>query len=373
MRLVDKQILRELAAPFLFGVAAFTSVFFAGSLLMKFTEWLSKGVPMLTALEIVFLLTPSIVVYTLPMAVLLGVLLGIGRLSEGKEIVALFAGGVSIYRIAIPVVGLGLVVSLISIMLSELVSPWASYRGEQLQAAVLNRVKVTDRPFSIRDSSTGNARVEVSGGMDPDKGILRGVTITHFANEKPVFIIYAERAQWMGIYDRKYQYRWRLFNGYMQTLGSGSTAFLKFEKSQTKEIDIRKTPKELMMFQKDPRQMSFSEMTRLVSHLKKYPDRAPEEIRQLDVDRWNKLALPLSSLVFAMIALPLAVQPQRNSSSVGMGLSVLLILLYWICWRYTTSLAVQGTIAPIAGAFFCGCFGSCFSCYTYEENVKISR
>ncbi len=55
MKLVDKQVVRELAGPFAFGVAAFTSVFFAGSYLLKLTTWIMEGMPIGTAVEIVIL------------------------------------------------------------------------------------------------------------------------------------------------------------------------------------------------------------------------------------------------------------------------------------------------------------------------------
>ena len=93
MKLVYKQVAAELIGPFVFGVTAFTSVFFAGSYLLKLTGWLMSGSIGLTmAAWIVLLLLPQILVFTLPMSTLLAVLLGVGRLSSDSEVVALFAG-----------------------------------------------------------------------------------------------------------------------------------------------------------------------------------------------------------------------------------------------------------------------------------------
>lgn len=98
-------------------------------------------------------------------------------------------------------------------------------------------------------------------------------------------------------------------------------------------------------------QMSFADLSRVVRILRAGPDRPINEIRQLDVDRWNKLAVPLTSLIFALLAAPLGIRPYRSSSSVGLGLSILVIFLYWIVGRYTWSLAVQGNLTAAAGAF----------------------
>ena len=87
------------------------------------------------------------------------------------------------------------------------------------------------------------------------------------------------------------------------------------------------------------------------SDKKTYTYRTIDQIRRLDADRWNKLAVPLTSLVFALLAAPMGIRPSRSSSSVGLGLSILVIFLYWILGRYTYTLAAQGTLAPMVGAF----------------------
>jgi len=350
MRLLDRQLLRELRGPFIFGVAAFTSVFFAGTYLLKLTNWMMNGMPVLTAIEVVILYLPSIIVYTLPMATLLSVLLGLGRLSSDSEATALFAGGISLYRLAVPIFAVGLVVSAASILLNEVVSPRANIRNKALQAAAFKEAGVTERPFMVFDEGTGSL-IRVNGGMDQTDGTLRDITIVQFIKGRPGVVIYAATARWAGLKDPEQRYRWKLYDGYWQLVGTASPAMSSFGESRTREIEIQKTPEQLALYQKDPEQMSFSELTDMVSYLKAHPDRPLDQIRELDVDRWNKLALPLSSLVFAMLATPLAIRTHRSASSVGMGMSIFVLFIYWMTWHYTSSLAVQGNAPPVVGAF----------------------
>lgn len=369
MKLLDRQVLLELLGPFLFGVAAFTSVFFAGTYLLKLTTWIMNGMPILTALQIVLLYLPSIVVYTLPMSTLLAVLLGMGRLSGDSEITALFAGGVSLYRVTAPVVVLGIAVSATSIALNEVVAPRANTRNQVLQAAVFKQASITDRPFTVMDETTGSL-IRVNGGMDVDSGVLREVTIVQYLPQLletgaerrkervPRMLWYAARAQWEGVRDEKARYRWKLFDGSWWLLSdTRSSASGTFRELSTREIVIMKTPDELSLYQKDPEQMSFAELSQMVKYLRTHPDRPLEKIRELEVDRWNKIALPISSLVFAMLAAPMGIRPHRSSSSVGLGLSILLILVYWMIWHYTSSLAHQGSLAPEVGAFAANVLG----------------
>jgi lipopolysaccharide export system permease protein len=360
MKLVDKQILRELLGPFVFGVAAFTSVFFAGAYLLKLTNWVMNGMPLLTAAWIVILLLPSIIVYTLPMSTLLAVLMGVGRLSADSEVVALYASGVSFYRIAMPIIGTGLAVSGVSIFLNELISPQAYERSQQIQAEVLKQTAPAAQPFTVRDDTT-NSLIFVKGGMDARNGVLCNVTVTQFAGDKPAVIIYAERAVWAGMTDEARKYRWTLYDGWSQLVGTDSAAIQTFSEFRTKEVDIGKGPKQFSLYQRslqrDTDKLSFAQLSELIAYVKAHPDRPQDQIRRLEVDRWNKLALPLSSLVFAMIAAPLGVRPHRSSSGVGFGLSILVIFIYWMLWHYTSALAIQGYIPTSTGAFLADVVG----------------
>jgi len=360
MKLVDRQIIRELIGPFFFGVTAFSSIFFAGTYLLKLTNWVMNGMPLMMAGKIVLLLLPSIVVFTLPMSTLLSVLLGIGRLSGDSEVVALFAGGISIYRLVIPIAIMGIIVSGSSIILNEMIAPqaWAQY--QEIQASVLQQTAPKDQPFTVKDDGT-NSLILVKGGMNVDTGILRNVTVTQFSGNIPFLVIYAERAQWAGLTDKTKTYHWRLYNGWSQLVGNDSPAFESFGQANTKDIVIDKTPGQFSLYQKsnlkNSDQLSYSELTALVKYLRVHPDRPIDKILELEVNRWNRFALPMSSFIFALLATPLGIRPHRSASSVGFGLSILLIFIYWMVWHYTSSLAVQGNLSPLIGAFLADIMG----------------
>lgn len=361
MRLLDKQVLKELIGPLLFGVAAFTSVFFAGTYILKITEWISNGMPVMTALEIAVLVLPDTLKYTLPMATLLSVLLGVGRLSGDSEIVSLFACGISLFRVAMPIIGMGLVISLCSIMFNEFVGPAANDRVEQLKAVVLKQEAAQNKSFTVYDDET-NSLINVGGKLDVEKGEMTKVSIIKYDNGRPSMVIYADKAEWAGFSNEEFKFKWRLYNGYTQTLGSDTGAIAFFKESQTREVKIKKTPQQISLFQKlldgkHTDQLSFVQLSGILAYLEKHPIRTQQEIRKIEVDKWNRIAIPLSSLIFAMLAAPLGIRPQRSSSSVGLGLSVLLILLYYIAWNYGCNVAVTGALDPFVGAFSADALG----------------
>ena len=103
MRILDKYILKELMGPFFFGVASFSSIFIASSLLFRLTEYMTKYGASADMLFRLFLCgLPEIINYTFPMSMLLAALLSFGRLSGSSEITAMKSGGISFYRLAAP-------------------------------------------------------------------------------------------------------------------------------------------------------------------------------------------------------------------------------------------------------------------------------
>ena len=86
MRLLDKYVLKEFLAPFLFGVAAFTAIFLGADTLLKIAGFVSQyGASAISAVKVFILALPRIIVYTFPMAVLLGSLMCFSRLSGASE------------------------------------------------------------------------------------------------------------------------------------------------------------------------------------------------------------------------------------------------------------------------------------------------
>ena len=124
IKIIDRYIFRELLEPFLFGLGAFTAILSASMILFELVRAIVlRGMPLIVALQVFIYRLPSIVVYIFPMAMLLAALLAFSRLSSESEIIAFRASGVSLYRLIIPVLFLGLLVSFANLGFSEVVVP----------------------------------------------------------------------------------------------------------------------------------------------------------------------------------------------------------------------------------------------------------
>ena len=136
MRLISRHILRSMAAPFIWGVAALTGLMLLNSLPPIIEAFGGKGIPARTMIEGVLLFVPALLALTLPMAVLVSVLYGYSQLAANLEMVAMYANGLSVWRMARPALIGGAVVALLNFMVFDQLMPQSNSRFAALRAAV---------------------------------------------------------------------------------------------------------------------------------------------------------------------------------------------------------------------------------------------
>src|SRR5215469_7314559 len=146
MRLLDRYIGREVASHAILGLAVFTFVFFVPQLvrLMDLVVRHSSGAAT-TALLFLCTLPPALI-FTIPMAVLVGVLIGLGRLSSDSEIVALHASGVSLRRLMVPVGFIAALGAVVTLGITLWLSPACLRTLRRLEVKVL----ASQAPFEVQ-------------------------------------------------------------------------------------------------------------------------------------------------------------------------------------------------------------------------------
>ncbi len=149
MSLIDRHILRTFAPPFFFGLSVTTFILMI-DVLQKYVDlFLDKGIQFAIVAEVLLLSLGHIFALTVPMGILIGVLMAIGHLAADNEITALKATGVSLYRIASPLILVGLLTGVVMVGYNHWVLPRTNYRLTQLLVEIHNK-----RPtFAIRENA----------------------------------------------------------------------------------------------------------------------------------------------------------------------------------------------------------------------------
>ena len=338
LRLLDRYVLKELLYPFIFGVASFSSIFIASTMLFKITQYITQyGASMETIARLFMYNMPEIINYTFPMSMLLAALMAFGKLSGSSEITAMKAGGVSYYRIVAPVLVVGFFVSMFSLVWAEKMVPFSKAEAKR----ILNEeIKHNTRPTTqdhvvIKTISGSTQRVTYANKFDEKKGKMTDITIEEFEKGKIARIQTAKEGYWENG-------SWRIMNGNVFPLNDqeGVTSTARFKEQI---IPLNFSPKQISWEQKDPEEMTIRELREYIGMLEK--QKSPTNRQWCEI--FMRINIPLASFFFAMIGACLGTQKQRTSSSIGLGISVLVIFIYYAVMTFTTGLGKGGAMPPL--------------------------
>lgn len=338
MRLLDRYVLTELLYPFIFGIAAFSSIFIASTMLFKITQYITQYGASLGTIGRLFLYSlPEIVNYTFPMSMLLAALMAFGKLSGSSEIVAMKASGVSYYRIVAPVLVVGFVISMFSVVWAEKVVPAAKAQYSYiLNYEIKNKTKPTSQEHIVIKSFKGeNQRITYANKFNEDDGKMTGITIEEFEKGNIARIQTAKEGYWENG-------SWRIVNGVVFSLNdeAGVQSSVKFDE-QIIPLDV--SPKQISWEQKNLEEMTIRELREYISML----DAQGQPTNEQWCEIFMRISIPLASFFFAMIGAALGTQKQRTSSSIGLGISIIVIFIYYAIMSFTTGLGKGGVMPPL--------------------------
>ena len=139
MRILSRYVLKQLIAPFTFAVSALTMLMLLDQLAKQFGKLVGKGLGARVIAEVFFYSIPFIVAVIVPMAVLVAVLYAFNRLAADNEIAAMKASGISLARIAAPVVVAATIVAVGLVWFNDNVLPEANHRLASLRVSITRK------------------------------------------------------------------------------------------------------------------------------------------------------------------------------------------------------------------------------------------
>jgi len=359
IRLSDRYAIREATGPFLFGVAAFTAIFVASDIVFKVADLVASGSAGLADVLLLLLYKlPYVATMTFPMAMLLGSLLGMARLSSSGELVAFRACGLSIGRLTLPILVFSFFVFLFSLFVGEALVPRAARAEFELTNKILNRTEAWLKGDDLvlqRKTESGLELVHIGRLRD---ALISDVVVVEIQKSGEVTITRAEDAIWES-------------NAWYY--GKGSTVVVSPEglsrvvppeseevipstamtfEGVYRKLPLKDSPEALSAVAQDvrPESMTYHQLKmRIDSMLER--GASPNSVLEDRLHLYAKISLPFSSVVFALIGLPLGIQPNRSGGSIGFGLSILIILVYYVIMTLGRAMGESGSLPPILAAW----------------------
>lgn len=323
------------------GVLCFVMVFVGN--LKKITELvINKGMDLLSVLKLFLFMTPYIITYALPISVLVAVLMSLGRLSSDNEITAIRASGINISNLVLPLVVLGIILSLSLVLFNDRAASYAryAYRKILVEIGIKNPTAAFEEGVFI---NSFQKYILFIYRVDQKKNRLSNVRIYEPRGEgKPTRTIVAKHGEFITVPENN-TIKLKLVDGTSDEPDPQSpTNFYKLNfKNYFMNLSLAEA-REKDKIGKKPKDMSIKELKDEVNRLKKEGIDPSPLITQIN----EKLSLAFSCLVFVLIGLPLAILTRRREKSINLGLAIIVITVYYPLLIGSEALGIQGYLGP---------------------------
>ena len=316
---VDRYILREMVPPFLAGTVVFTAVILANTIIKASDDIFQLQTPPGAIFSWLWHRLPLILVFALPVGAMLGANLTIMRMGRDNELVPLRLGGMSVRRLLRPFFWWGLAVSCLSLFISEVILPPSLARANEVLAKVIlqspDQVVKANKTFR----TAGEAFCHV-GRVDMRAAQMDFVLIYRFEHDVPREALAASRA-------RRINGAWQLENG-QHSWFDAQGRLERTEPFTSYPVAFSANLVSLWDEDKAPEQLTLRQAAARLALLR--ASGAQNDTVALRYALHTKLSLPLTCLIFTLLAAPLSLRFARPQTNPMLGVFLTIIVVFFV-------------------------------------------
>ena len=336
LKLLDKYILTQVISMFIMGVLVFTSIIFASDTFITLIKQIAKyGIPFRIAFIIIILHLPSVFVMTIPMGVLLSTVMTLNGLSLSSEITVMRSCGIGINRIARPIFIFAIIMAFISFLVNETVVPVMTKQSTDLALYAFAQKNIPEgkQNFTFKEIKSNGMLKRLFYVGECENKVLHNIIVLDASNDNSVQILQAREGETT-------REGWRFQKGVIYTItDSGKTLVTTLFNDKTVYfgMDLSK--------EMDKNVASEHNFIQLFKYILK------ENRPELKIDLFDKIALPITTVVFVLLGVPLAITPPRVRYNRGFLFSILIIFAYYLVRALSISMGETGALIPLLAAF----------------------
>ena len=340
-RTLHRYFLREVTVPFLYGIGVFTFILLIARMLKLVELVVNRSVPLLEIGKLFAYILPTFLEVTVPMALLLAVLLGFGRLSADSEVVALKTSGLSLYQMMVPVLVFTGLVYLLSLFLAMYARPWGNTKLKAgLYEIAKTRASAGLRERVFNDDFAG--LVIYVEHVQPPGDQLRGILISDNRDPNQRNTVLAKHG-FLVSSEETHSVTLRLLDGSIHTFMPGEKSYHKTDFTvYDVTLNLAAALAKFSQREKDAQEMTLGELRSAIAERQRTGRPATGELIELH----RKFALPFACIVFGLIAVPLGLQPARGVKSRGFSISLAIIFLYYLLLTAGEAMADKDVLRP---------------------------
>ena len=341
MNRLDRYIIRRWLLFFIPAMVVLGAAYLSSDAAFTLWEYIKRGLTPGHISMHYILMIPNVLYQMSPIAALIATLLTMTSMKRSGEMTAVLSSGVGDIRMSMPVLAIALIVSLMAFYVTEFMAPGANRISRDLvrkkkpgiSSSVVgtNRIWLLEgnRVIHIRSVQDGGTRLAQPTVLQFEGKGLRDLSLRMDATD----------AVWEGSI-------WKAEEVVLRRFNDGILTDSKILANQ--RIPIRIRPDEFYRVRRKPEEMSISELKEYISNLKAAG--LPYVTHQVSI--YQKVSAAALSLIFSMIALSVAfLMPIRGGVPMGLGLSIVLVLVFWSIFSLALSLGYNDIVPPMAAAW----------------------
>ena len=341
--ILDKYLIKQIIEVFVMGVAIFTSIIFASDTFITLIKQISEfGIPFNIALMMIILNLPAVFVMTIPMGVLLATVMTLNKLSLASEITVMRSCGIGLNRIAKPIFIFAIIMALLSFFINETIVPATTKVSKNLAIWALGQKNIPDgkQNFTFKElNTTAGLKRLFYVGFAEDK-TLYNITVLDLSKNDTLQVLQART----GATSPE---GWNFEKGAIYTISdSGDVLNTTFFGDSVAQFGVDLTNE---MNKDIAKEQNFFQLVNYLS--KEHSDLDKKTLTSIKIELFEKTAIPITTIVFVLIGVPLAITPPRVRYNRGFLFSILILFLYYLVRALSVSFAEAGSIAPFWGAW----------------------
>jgi lipopolysaccharide export system permease protein len=347
MNIIHRYIFRAVMIPLGVNLLFFTFIFLMGKML-KITKLIinyqvdAGFIGMLLVYSI-----PHFLVFVLPISLMLAILLSFMRMAADNEIVALKSAGVSLYRMMPSALAVTLAGAVATLAMTVYGMPQSKLAVKRLTYDML----ATHANVGLKARTFNNRFEKVTlyvNAIETQTMRLTDVFIEDRRNPKAVNTIVAPSGELIRVPDRR-AVRVRLYNGLINQVqhGDQSASTLYFATYDI-EFDLKQAAKLARYKRVDEDEMRLAE---LENHIRSF-ETETEDYREALIEYHMKFSIPTACLVLGLLAIPLGLELRSSRKSAGLGMGLMVFIMYYVLLSAGRSLGEVGVVAPAWGVWF---------------------
>lgn len=342
-KIIDKFILKQIAEVFILGVVVFTSIIFASDTFISLIKQISEfGMPVNIAFMIILLNLPAVIVMTIPMSVLFATVMTVNKMCLQSEITILKACGVSIKRISKPIFAFSILMALMTFFINETVVPLTTSQSKTLAlyALVQRNIPEGKRNFTIKELKDGNYLKRLFYVEKCEDKRFANVSILDLSDSNKIQILQAKTGT--SVLEG-----WQFNNASVYTISKAGKT-LNTSWIEKTIVDFGSDIQAQLDKRNDGSDYNFMQLQKVINDKKAHL--SAETVVKYKIAFWDKLALPITTVIFVLLGVPLAITPPRVRHNRGFLFTIAIIFCYYIIRAFSVSLGYNQTIPPCLAA-----------------------